>query len=168
MCRCNAILAEFLWRFSKLTNAERGHDMTIQTASPQEEQLFRDVIQDYVHSQLDAAGEELEKAVSVHYQPGHVAIVPVRSQHPSNPEEAPQYFLISRPVVSPLTLAGRCTRGYWSVAVATKRVCFLKDTWRTYARPGSEGETLENLNKLGVRNIPSLALHGDVLEDPGT
>ncbi|KAI0326081.1 hypothetical protein GY45DRAFT_1374254 [Cubamyces sp. BRFM 1775] len=158
------LLAEFAWRFSKLTNAERGHDLTIRMASPPEEKLFHDTIKGYVRDQLDADNVELEKALSTHYQPGHVAVVPVHPQ--DSPEESTQHFLVSRPVVSPLSLDGRCTRGYWSVDMSTKRVCFLKDTWRTYARIGSEGETLRNLNNLGVRNIPSLAIYGDVLEGP--
>ncbi|KAJ8457588.1 hypothetical protein ONZ51_g11440 [Trametes cubensis] len=163
------LLAEFFWRFSKLTDAERGYDLTVRTASPEEEELFHDAIKDYVQVQLDGPGQtELEKALVTHYQRGHVTVVPVWSQD-SKPEDNPQRFLVSRPVVTPLTLDGRCTRGYWSVNVATRRVCFLKDTWRTFARPGSEGGTLENLNKLGVRNIPSLAIHGDVrsTDDPG-
>ncbi|KAJ8468976.1 hypothetical protein ONZ51_g9289 [Trametes cubensis] len=155
------LLAEFLWRFSKLTDAERGYDLTVETASVREEELFRDVIRTFLRVQMDGTEEELEQALSTHYQPGHVALVPVQPQH-SEPDDMPQYFLVSRPVVSPLTLDGRSTRGYWSVDTATRHVCFLKDTWRTFARPGSEGETLQNLNKLGVRNIPLLATHGDV------
>ncbi|KAI0324173.1 hypothetical protein GY45DRAFT_450849 [Cubamyces sp. BRFM 1775] len=156
------LLAEFLWRFSKLTDAERGFDLTVRTASPQEEELFRNVVQDYIRDQADASNEELEKTVSTHYQPGHVAVLPIRPQGTSGPEEPTRYFLVSRPVVSPLSLDGRCTRGYWGVDLATRRPCFLKDTWRTYAQKGSEGETLQKLNKLGVRNVPLLAVHGDV------
>ena len=49
----------------------------------------------------------------------------------------------------------------------------LKDTWRTIFRKDTEGDILYHLNELGVRNIPTLAIDGDVigcteeLEDAG-
>ncbi|KAH9889373.1 hypothetical protein C8Q73DRAFT_654021 [Cubamyces lactineus] len=163
------MLAEFLWRYSKLTDAERGYDPTIRAASPKEEALFQSAIKEYVQQQLGAADEGLEKAVSLHYHPGHVSAIPVycdKSSTSYNPEEPAQFFLVSRPVISPLVMDGRGTRGYWSVGASTGRVGFLKDTWRTYAQKESEGDTLRRLNKLGVRNVPSLATHGDVMYRP--
>ncbi|KAI0324169.1 hypothetical protein GY45DRAFT_1263369 [Cubamyces sp. BRFM 1775] len=158
------MLAEFLWRYSKLTDAERGFDLTVRVASPKEEELFQSVIKEYVHQQLSATDEELEKAVSLHYQPGHVSSIPVYCDAAStshSPEEPSQHFLVSRPIISPLIMDGRSTRGYWCVNASTGQVGFLKDTWRTYAQKGSEGDTLQHLNRLGVRNVPLLATHGD-------
>ncbi|KAI0326085.1 hypothetical protein GY45DRAFT_1259707 [Cubamyces sp. BRFM 1775] len=158
-------LAEFLWRFSKLSEAGRGYDSTFRMASTAEEDLFRDTIRAHVEAQLDVAGEELQKALSAHYHPGHVAVVSVVSLDPSESEDHTRYFLVSRPIISPLAPEGRGTRGYWCVDASTGRVCFLKDTWRTYARKGSEGEVLQRLNELAVRNVPIFTTHGDVLYD---
>ena len=163
------MLAEFLWRYSQLTDAERGYDVTVRMASPKEEELFRGVIKDYVQQQLGVADEELEKAVSLHYHPGHVSAIPVYRNTSSasyDPEEPVGSFLVSRPIISPLIMDGRGTRGYWSVNASTGRVGFLKDTWRTYAQKGSEGDTLQRLNKCSVRNVPLLATHGDVMYRP--
>ncbi|KAJ8496247.1 hypothetical protein ONZ51_g1188 [Trametes cubensis] len=157
------LLTEFLWRFSALSDAERGFDTTIELASSAEEALFRDSIRKYVSSQLDITGEELNKAVFAHYQPGYV--VAVHILEPPESEAVPTHrYLVSRPVVSPLHLTGRCTRGYWAVQVNTGRLAFLKDTWRPPSHTVTEGDTLLRLNDLGVRNVPELAAHGDVFD----
>lgn len=71
-------------------------------------------------------------------------------------------FLISRPVVTPLKLTGRGTRGYWAVETTTSRVVFLKDTWRVESNGGVEGDLLDHFNELGVRNVPAVVTYGDV------
>ena len=157
------LLTEFLWRFSALSDAERGFDTTIELASSTEEALFRDSIRKYVSSQLDITGEELNKAVSAHYQPGYVAVVHIL-EPPESGAVPTHRYLVSRPVVSPLHLTGRCTRGYWAVQVNTGRLAFLKDTWRPPSHTVTEGDTLLRLNDLGVRNVPELAAHGDVFD----
>ncbi|KAL7279685.1 hypothetical protein ACG7TL_006092 [Trametes sanguinea] len=160
------LLTDFLWRFSQLSEAKRGLDTTVTLASPQEEVTFRDAITEEVRLQLDIAGDELEKAVSAHYLRGHVTIIPITPQQPSNSAENPHRFIVSRPIVSPLSLAGRGTRGFWAVDAHTGRVVFLKDCWRFYWAEEVEGDILRELNDLGVRNIPLLAVHGDVPMDP--
>ncbi|KAI9062463.1 hypothetical protein FKP32DRAFT_1677401 [Trametes sanguinea] len=159
------IFAEFLWRFSQLSHWERGHDRTVISATRAQERIFRDAIRDYVALQLDASGDALEKALLVHYQPGHATILRVDPQPSDGPKQAVREYIVSRPVVSPLQLDGRCTRGYWAVQLDTAEVVFLKDTWRSYSRSHKEveGDILARLNNLEVRNVPSLAFHGDCL-----
>ncbi|KAI8978318.1 hypothetical protein BD414DRAFT_445578, partial [Trametes punicea] len=159
------LLGEFFWRFSKLSDADRGHDLTVRMASPSEELLFREIVREHVALQLELEGEELDKAIRAHYQPGHVTAVVIHSQQSGLVND--QTFIFSRPVVSPLSLDGRCTRGYWAVNAATERIAFLKDTWRTISRTDVEGDVLQYLNELGIRNVPSLAIHGDVLDPSG-
>lgn len=77
-------------------------------------------------------------------------------------------FVVSRPVVSPLYLESRGTRGYWALCCDTERVVFLKDSWREYSTAELEGDILEHLNDLGVRNVPLLVAHGDVPEEDDT
>ncbi|KAJ2989296.1 hypothetical protein NUW54_g8831 [Trametes sanguinea] len=157
------IFAEFFWRFSQLSDAERGHDLTVQMCSVTEESLFRDTIRAYVALQLEVSGEELEKALLAHYQPGHVTKVAVHSVVGAGRET--RDLLVSRPVVSPLSLDGRCTRGFWAVDVKTAKVVFLKDTWRTPSQSETEGDVIGRLNELGVRNVPMVVCHGDVIVD---
>lgn len=83
-----------------------------------------------------------------------------------------QYFLVSRPVAVPLSVAGRSTRGYWSVKIPDKdagdntgdyRICFLKDTWRIVAKDmDKEGDIMVELYEAGVEYISDILCHGDV------
>lgn len=165
-------LLEFFWRFAQVSSSERGHDPTTMVANPQAETLFREAIRSHVRAQLDVDGPELDKAVSAYYQPGHVSVIIV---HPELAPEAETYFvtsyrtmLVSRPVVSPLHLEGRGTRGYWAVNPQTRRVMFLKDTWRVGPVEELEGDILARLNECNVRNIPRQDIHGTAAEDPDT
>ncbi|KAJ2992450.1 hypothetical protein NUW54_g7931 [Trametes sanguinea] len=160
------LFTDFLWRFSQLPDAKRGLDTTIPPASSDQEALFRDAIREHVRLQLELEGDELEKAVSAHYLPGHVTVLPVTSRHSSTSEATVHRFIVSRPVVSPLSLTGRGTRGFWAVQATTGRVVFLKDCWRFYPTVELEGDVLRRLNDLGVRNVPILTAHGDVPMDP--
>ncbi|KAL1950094.1 hypothetical protein VTO73DRAFT_5216 [Trametes versicolor] len=155
-------LCEFLWRFSRTSDSLRGHDCTVMQATLKEEVLFRDAVKEYVRSQLDIDGEALDRAVSQHYCPGRAALVKVHPHgHPVS-ETNVWLFIISRPVVSPLSLTGRGTRGYWAVDCITSQVVFLKDTWRIESSGGFEGDLLGHLNDLGVRNVPEVVTYGDV------
>ncbi|KAI9059508.1 hypothetical protein FKP32DRAFT_1634316 [Trametes sanguinea] len=156
------ILAEFLWRFSNLSDAGRGHDLTVRMASAAEEDFFKSVVRDYLASQVDVAGDELNKAFSAHYRPGHVTAIRVSSN--SSGKAGAATYIVSRPVVSPLLLDGRGTRGYWAVNADTRQIGFLKDTWRSCSQQETEGDILRRLNDLGVPNVPILAIHGDVLD----
>lgn len=76
------ILCDFVWRFACASKAARGHDLTVGPASSVEEQHFLQAVQHHVREQLDVAGEELERAVSEHYQPGRVMAIDVFAQLP--------------------------------------------------------------------------------------
>ncbi|KAI9062438.1 hypothetical protein FKP32DRAFT_1653023 [Trametes sanguinea] len=162
------IFSEFLWRFAHLGDWSRGHDCTVSQATEAQERLFRDTIRQHVALQLELSGDELEKAMLVHYQPGHATILRVDPQQCNGPDPASQEYIVSRPTVTPLQLSGRCTRGYWAVSVDTGKVAFVKDTWRLHSKCDRdvEGDVLWRLNDLGVRNIPSIRLHGDCFLSP--
>ena len=157
------LLCEFLWRFSQTSDAGRGHDVTVEVATPEEEVYFRDAIREQVRFQLSVEGEALEEAVAEHYLPGYVAAMHVLSQGcPAAPGNI-RRFIVSRPVISPLDIAGRGTKGYWAVDTSDRRVVFVKDTWRDYeTTPDREGDLLRRLHGQGVPCIPSVVCHGDV------
>ncbi|OSC97321.1 hypothetical protein PYCCODRAFT_1440300 [Trametes coccinea BRFM310] len=139
------------------------HDLTFRMASAAEEALFKSAVREYLALQLDGIGENLDKAFLAHYCPGHVTVVSVTPQSSETAGETT--YIVSRPVVSPLSLDGRSTRGYWAVNSASGQIGFLKDTWRTYTQEEIEGDILHRLNEVGVRNVPVLAVHGDVVDD---
>ncbi|KAI0629905.1 hypothetical protein C8Q77DRAFT_1139149 [Trametes polyzona] len=156
------LLCEFLWRFSSTSDEARGHDNTFRKATFDEEVRFRDAIRAHVRLQLGVKGEALDEAVRQHYVPGRVAVVLVFPHRirPSVSNYRP--FFVSRPVVSSLALVGRCTWGYWGLDAGTSRVVFIKDTWRLNIEGVVEGDILWHLNTLGIRNVPTLFMHGDV------
>ena len=156
------LLCEFLWRFSHASAIDRGYDVTTEIALPEEEKLFRSLVTTETRIQLGVEGEELDQAVSQHYEPGRVMAVYVLDQGAPDDDAHIRRFLISRPIVSPLQLVGRGTRGYWAVDIETRRVLFVKDTWRSRSPSGLEGHTLQRLNDVNVRNVPFLIAHGDV------
>ncbi|KAL7281487.1 hypothetical protein ACG7TL_004802 [Trametes sanguinea] len=106
--------AEFFWRFSKLSDGDRGHDLTVRLASAKEESLFRETVRAHVALQLGVAGEELDKAILAHYKPGHVTAIRVDSQPPQ--QTGNDTFIVSRPVASALSVDGPGTRGYWALS----------------------------------------------------
>ncbi|KAI9070144.1 hypothetical protein FKP32DRAFT_1558488 [Trametes sanguinea] len=155
------LLCEFLARFACGSSSARGHDTTVNKTSSKEEEIFRDAITKCVQQQLCVDGDELAKAVREHYSPGRVSVVQVHCADLNKGQRAvaPERYLISRPVTSPLSAVGRGTRGYWAVRADTGRVVFLKDTWRVPAE--QEGCVIAHLNTLGVRNVPVALAHGD-------
>ncbi|KAI0819185.1 hypothetical protein BC628DRAFT_1283133, partial [Trametes gibbosa] len=157
-------LCEFLWRFSQTSDTMRGHDNTVRPATLREELQFRNVVRDHVRSQLEVEGEALNKAMSQHYCPGRAAVVEIYPHREPLSHGNVWRFIISRPVVTPLSLVGRGTRGNWAVECTTSRLVFLKDTWHVYSGGAGtvEGDFLEHLNGLGVRYIPDMFTHGDV------
>ncbi|GBE84635.1 predicted protein [Sparassis crispa] len=157
-------LCEFLWRYAHASESQRGYDPTVECATPDEEDLFRTAIERHVQIQLGLqAGDSLKKAVEEHYEPGIVAAIHIVDE---GSENTVHRLLVSRPVVSPLSMASRATRGYWAVSAdgsSRGEVLFLKDTWRYDAeRLTKEGQILADLRGCGVQNIPLLAYHGDV------
>lgn len=156
------LLSEFLARFAFASDHKRGHDGSVEAASPQEELLFRDVVTKYVQEQLDIASDDLTRAVAEHYQEGCVYAMRVSTKDPATP--AVERYLVSRPVTSPLQLVGRATRGHWAVHANSERLVFLKDTWRRHGE--REGTVIADLNAASVRNVPQFVIQGDVYQHP--
>ncbi|KAH8115724.1 hypothetical protein DFH11DRAFT_1702549 [Phellopilus nigrolimitatus] len=156
------LFCKFLWRFGHANPTQHGYDPTVAVASEKDEEDFKAAISAHVAFQLDVTGDELEEAVGRHYQKERVAKVDVVSgDHRGSPMI--EQYLISRPVMSPSSVAGRSTRGYWAVKVGSLEMAFLKDAWRIDVdRMEQEGAILRHLNASGVKNISDLYCHGDV------
>ncbi|KAL6302047.1 hypothetical protein BKA93DRAFT_794125 [Sparassis latifolia] len=158
-------LCEFLWRYAHASDPERGYDPTVRPATRAEENLFKTAIERHVRQQLDLEDEALvAAAMEEHYQPSTVAAISVVDEFSPTYAVASR-LLVSRPLVSPASITGRGTRGFWAVPTdGSCRVVFLKDTWRFEGASLTEGEILADLQDAGVPNIPQLVRHGDVLE----
>ncbi|KAI0823290.1 hypothetical protein BC628DRAFT_1340313 [Trametes gibbosa] len=168
------LLCQFFWRFTHVSDAARGYDLTVNAATKAEEELFRTTAAAHVARQLFGADPEAQKAgLNIHYMPDFVTSI--HHIFPSTDDAAEEHpiLLVSRPMSSPLSMVGRSTRAYWAVAAdgsldhATSASVFvLKDTWRI-AGPGDmvqklEGDILLSLQQQGVQNIIPCEAHGDV------
>ena len=166
------ILCEFFWCFSALSDAGRGYDLTVQPAAPEDELLFYNAIEEHVRTQAHTDDiDALEKLVQEHYEKGAVTMIFLLTSESTTTTPTAERLLVSRPVSIPLSLAGRGTRTYWAVRkdATPHQVVLLKDTW-SYDIPGGddgpqlkrEGDVLEHLNAMGVRNVPHVVYHQDV------
>lgn len=80
-------LCQFLWRYSQATEIERGFDMTIRKASPEEEAAFVQVITEHVKEQARPCdGSQLSNLVGDHYENGKVYKVGLYPQQPPSPK----------------------------------------------------------------------------------
>ncbi|KAH9939579.1 hypothetical protein B0H21DRAFT_831680 [Amylocystis lapponica] len=152
--RAGAIVSE---SFDIRTQPEllwRGYDPTVEFAEEGDEDRFLEAISARVKIETGFEGKELEDAIDEHYKPGVVTAINVVD----GSGEHSELLLVSRPVVSPLSVAGRATRGYWAVTTLND-VVFLKDTWRYLAIP-TEGANIEDMEQAGVfrrkRRCPTL------------
>lgn len=81
-----------------------------------------------------------------------------------------QYFLVSRPVVTPTKSISHGTRGYWSVKLPNKNIgetghviAFVKDTWRENNEDTEiEGDVVIGNVEAGVKFVSDIFCHGDV------
>ncbi len=170
-------LCQFFWYFSQMSDEEQGYDLSLDVATKEEEELFRDTIRAHVESQLsippgaDNHDEAVESELTLHYKPGGVSSILLTTPGLSTAER-PRKLLVSQPLISPLTMFGRCTRSYWAVDCSwdadawrfVGRTVFLKDTWRYNTREfdRKEGEVLDALKEADVPNIPDVNLHEDI------
>ncbi|KAL5499272.1 hypothetical protein ACEPAH_1790 [Sanghuangporus vaninii] len=159
------ILCEFLWRFHLATPVQRGFDPSVFVASRAEEELFKKLIRQHASlqlsiSQMDAKG--LDEAVEFHYEEGKVTKIQVYDQSRC----AVRAFLVSVPLKSPRSVAGRSTRSYWAVELINPsegNVLFLKDMWRLDKNTVmEEGCVYTEMCEKKVNNICDLEMYGDL------
>lgn len=161
------LLCQFVWRLSHLDKVQRGYDRTISWASNEERELFLATIRNHIKSDPLVSAivsptereAKVKQALDLHYHAEKVTVLEVFNET----DKSSHRYIVSRPVVSPTSVAGRCTRGYWAVNAETGKLVFLKDTWRISSlRARIEGHTLKTLNEANVRNVPVLKHQGDV------
>ncbi|KAH9889432.1 hypothetical protein C8Q73DRAFT_654349 [Cubamyces lactineus] len=162
------MLAQFLWRFARMTPAERGHDTTAVRVLPGSA----------VYKIMQAC-KTAPKATSGKPVIGdHARQLFVESLDDNqcwrirvdDEEKGPQYFLVGKPHFQASGLAGRGTRTYVALDVThrTRRTfAYLKDAWRVaHLKIDQEGKILQELNSADkggpVSNVPTLRCHGDV------
>ena len=155
-------LIGFVWRFSKATNEQRGFDRSaVAVTSEAEKRQFVDAIRKHVGEQLPGlSAEGIEEEVDRHFWPGTITRLTVGAGAGAHD------VWVSRPIFTSGGPTGRSTIGYWGVEYKSGKVVFVKDVWRTdVLGVETEGTVLRELLEAGVRNIPELVCHGDVIRE---
>ncbi|GJE84071.1 hypothetical protein PsYK624_001460 [Phanerochaete sordida] len=164
-------LAEFVWRFSGLSDSERGWDATVALVAKREQTLWRNAVQAF----LDAEKEGLRKGRPTRQLPRAERSLDDTGTYPNwkirvVDEESGQKaeLIVGRPFVEKNRPCGRSTRVYLAYDLKTRRLVALKDTWRsTFASLRPEAGTYRLLQKHEVPNLPNVLYAGDVRDAKG-
>ncbi|KAF8839516.1 hypothetical protein BDN67DRAFT_953305 [Paxillus ammoniavirescens] len=131
-------LAEFFSRYSQASPELRGVDTTVSQATTQEAKLASEELE------LPAGTRMLKTTLPVNANDSLLLIFPA----PTPPGYPP---------------VGRATRACAAYEWHSKRVVFLKDSWRVLLDGVlSEGDTYMRLNSAGVHNVPTCLAFRDV------
>ncbi|KIM35916.1 hypothetical protein M413DRAFT_449536 [Hebeloma cylindrosporum] len=135
------ILAEFLWRFSQISPAQRGLDPTVRLATPAEEKVAREKLSEW-------APEKFRPVVVIKVCDGKNGFREVIAWGSMSDAHS---------------LTGRATRGWPVFDLKAKNVAFLKDSWRSdLEHLDKESSILKELTDAKVRNIPKYICGDDV------
>ncbi|PIL33375.1 hypothetical protein GSI_03995 [Ganoderma sinense ZZ0214-1] len=169
-------LVDFLHRYSRLSDKERGYDPTVsrilpntslynamrQRANDKEEDDPRDYVRALFQKSLNTHWPWWKVEVHAHEPRGKT-----RKQRNHT---VVRKFAVGMPHFQAPGVAGRGTRGYVALPVQDDdtiaedaQFVYLKDAWRVdHDGIDREGVTLQFLNDKGVQFIPTLVCHGDL------
>ncbi|RDX45743.1 hypothetical protein OH76DRAFT_930840 [Lentinus brumalis] len=164
-------VAEFFYRYSRMSAAQRGHDPSaerIPHASPlgllmkrMAERPENVDERDYIRAAFDASLDAKWPwwCLDVHV---------LEKEGMAEERRSVRKFLVGKPHFQAPGVAGRATRGYVALPLTDEGVVggsfvYLKDAWRV-DRQGieREGAVLQELNSLGIKYVPTLVCHGDI------
>lgn len=156
-------LAEFLWRYGRLSRAERGFDYTVRVATATEKHGLASAVEEYLSDNTNRAVAGMDRVVDADFPCYALSILDstTRLNHT---------LIIQRPITTPSSPVGRATRAYIALDTSTNDLVFVKDYWRP-VDPGRIAETqiYEALREAKVPHLPTIRMGGDVPEDvPGS
>ena len=153
----NRDLVEFLHRFDMMDRTQRGWDPTVFDASPEEIADFDKAIKDAVEDGENVSLRSLFASVGDKGRYLRRRIEIPKREGEGKGERAVSY-IVGRSIETPRSPTGRATRVFVAMSMDTKKLVFLKDSWRPNF-PGMKGES-EWFEKLeGARNVFAF-LHG--------
>ena len=160
-------LTEFLWRYSNLSPAQRGYDMTVERITEPHDLAQK------MRNMLATARRtpSVDEYVLAFFQKT------LDSNHPwwklqvhDEITNEVKCFVAAKPHFQARGdgVRGRCTRGYIAVPLMEngeldETFVYLKDAWRVkHDAIEKEGDTLKLLNDNKVPYVPTLVCHGDL------
>lgn len=157
-------LADFLWRYNHLSDAERGLDSTVNMPSQEEKEAFEGAVNEFLKElQVRCANHEnLEGLLNTTKSTYPVRKITVEDASGKTPLE----LIVQRPFHHPHSPLGRATRTYLAYSPSEKLMYIPKDTWRVVHKwLLAENEVYDRLRLAGVKNVPEVFRAGDVVVD---
>jgi hypothetical protein len=149
-------LCEFFWRLNFLSPVDRGYDTTVTRVMDDDDdaKAARSKLRTYEGWKK---GENLETANLYRFL--------VHDDRTTDGQL--RSYITPGAIWDTNELFGRCTFGYIAYDVATSKLVYLKDFWRTdLPRIQKEGDVYRKLHDARVPNIPALGPAGDVPISP--
>ncbi|KAI1784352.1 hypothetical protein LXA43DRAFT_1186478 [Ganoderma leucocontextum] len=170
------ILVDFLYRYSRLSDAERGYDPTVTRilpATPLYNAMRERTENKKPGDSRDYVRELFQKSLNAEWPWWKVEVhahAPLGKTRKQQSHTAIRKFAVGMPHFQAPGVAGRGTRGYVALPLRDDdtiakdaEFVYLKDAWRVdHAGIDKEGVTLEFLNDKGVQYVPTLLCHGDL------
>ncbi|PFH48096.1 hypothetical protein AMATHDRAFT_66251 [Amanita thiersii Skay4041] len=136
----NSAIAELYWRYTLTDDTSRGQDTTVEELS-----------------QGDPIGEEARRALQVE-DDAILYKISLGTKGKTYIIARGLYMVIGSPI-------GRSTRGFSVFCLETKKVGYLKDTWRILSKSlKPEHEIYQKLYHPGVNRIPQIDAASDMLD----
>lgn len=158
----SALLAQFFWRYSHMSNAQRGFDSSVSVTSSREKRQFRRAMEKFLKDMIDPKNphrRRLPQAEDTLDERYPILKVSVEDDVSGQSSE----ILIQAPFFVSQSALGRATRGYIAYHIASQELVFFKDTWRVkHPRLTAERTVCQKLIKDGVRYVPKIISGGDV------
>ena len=149
-------LCEFFWRLNFLSPVDRGYDTTVTPVMDDDEEAKAALSKLRTYEGWED-GEKLKITNLYRFL--------VRDDYATDGEL--RSYITPGAVWDTNALFGRCTFGYIAYDVATSKLVYLKDFWRTdLPRIQKEGDVYRRLHDAEVPNIPALGPAGDVPLSP--
>jgi hypothetical protein len=146
-------LFEFFWRLNFLSPVDRGYDTTVTPVMDEDDEVKAALSKLRTYKGWEMLKSDNLRRILVHDD--YATDGQLRS------------YITPGAIWDTNALFGRCTFGYIAYDVATSKLVYLKDFWRTdLPRIQKEGDVYRKLHEAKVANIPALGPTGDVLLSP--
>ena len=159
-------LSEFLWRFSHLSDVQRGVDESVKLANRKETALFTERVRSFLDRMRSGKcdGRHVHSLPNAERTLDDTRTYPTWKVHIAGEGDEPSTNLIvRRPFAGHSSMIGRATRAYIAYDLTTRRLVFFKDTWRPeHDQLYPETQIYRELRRHDIPHIPEVLYGGDV------
>ncbi|KAH9944925.1 hypothetical protein B0H21DRAFT_791886 [Amylocystis lapponica] len=160
---CPDKMRTFIYRLGKMNNVERGYDPTVSLASTEDAGEMKTCGGD-LSKLSETRRKYLAEATKAGWPIYEIKFHPKDFEDDAAVARKRYSFLVGRPRFARSSVTGRATKGYVAYDTDTKKLVFLKDSWRAddSVRIPPERETYRRLHASQVRFLATLICAGDV------